>query len=114
MIIIHGLNNKGKLQVISLGCWKDRIRDLSKTFSTINYSHIYRDCNKEIDILSNQTLLMQEGKITYHHWEDGNEDPTLYLNLFDVSLFFEVGILWREGGWTVGESRREQEDEPEI
>jgi hypothetical protein len=45
-IIIDWLNYKGKLQVISLDCWKDRIRDLSKTFRSINYSHIYRDLTR--------------------------------------------------------------------
>jgi ribonuclease HI len=81
-IVIDWLNNKGNLQVISLDCWKERIRDLNKNFSSINFSHIYRDYNKEADLLSKQALQMQEGKIAYNHWEGGNEGPTLFLNLF--------------------------------
>jgi hypothetical protein len=81
-IIIDWLNQKGKLQVISLECWKDRIRDLSKAFRTINFTHIYRDINKEADILSKKALQMQEGKIVYNQWEEGNEGPTLFLNLY--------------------------------
>ena len=32
-IIIDWLNNKGKLQVIALECWKDKITDLIKSFT---------------------------------------------------------------------------------
>jgi ribonuclease HI len=81
-IVINWLNNKGNLNVISLDCWKERIRDLRKSFSLITFSHIYRESNKEADRLSKQALQKQEGKIAYNHWEDGNEGPTLYLSLF--------------------------------
>jgi hypothetical protein len=40
-IIIDWLNGKGKLQVNALECLKDRIKDLNKSFSSINYTHIY-------------------------------------------------------------------------
>jgi ribonuclease HI len=48
-IIIDWLNDKGKLQVNALECWKDRIRELNKSFSSINYTHIYRESNMEAD-----------------------------------------------------------------
>jgi ribonuclease HI len=81
-IIIDWLNQKGKLQAISLECWKDRIKDLNEAFRTINFTHIYRDNNKEADILSKKALQMQEGKIVYNQREKGNEDPSLFLNLY--------------------------------
>jgi ribonuclease HI len=81
-IVIDWLNRKGNLQVVTLDCWKERIRDLSKLFSPITFSHIYRDNNKEADRLSKQALQMQTGKIAYNLWEDGNEGPTLFLNLY--------------------------------
>ena len=51
-IIIDWLNNNGKLQVIALECWKDRIMDLIKAFTQIIFSHVYRETNEETDILS--------------------------------------------------------------
>jgi ribonuclease HI len=81
-IIIDWLNSRGKLQVISLLGWKDRIRELQSTFRKINFTHIYREHNKEVDLLSKSALQKQEGKITYNHWVDGHEGPTHFLNLF--------------------------------
>jgi hypothetical protein len=40
-IVIDWLNFRGNLQVISLVGWKDRIRELTNTFSTIRFSHIF-------------------------------------------------------------------------
>ena len=80
-IIIDWCNCKGKLQVISSDSWKVKIRFLSKTFSSLSFSHIHREYNKEVDILSKKAHKMQEGKISYNQWEEGNEGPTLFLNL---------------------------------
>ena len=40
-IIFDWLNRKGKLQVISLWGWKDRIKELQTFFREISFSHIY-------------------------------------------------------------------------
>jgi len=82
IIVIDLLKRKGNLQVLTLDCWKERIRDLSKLFSLITFSHIYRDSNKEADPFSKKSLQMQTWKIDYNLWEDGNEGPTLFLNLY--------------------------------
>jgi ribonuclease HI len=63
-IVIDGLNSRGKLHAISLVSWKDRIKELTKSFSTINFSHIYQEQNKEANFLSKKAIQMQEGK--YH------------------------------------------------
>jgi hypothetical protein len=81
-IIIDWLNHRGKLQVASLLGWKDRIRELQTFFRDISFSHIYQDQNKGTDLLSKIALQKQEGKITYNHWIDGHEAPTLFLSLF--------------------------------
>jgi hypothetical protein len=81
-IIIDWLNHRGKLQVVSLLVWKDRIRELQTFFRDISFSHIYRDQNKDTDLLSKIALQKQEGKIAYNHWVDGHEGPTLFLSLF--------------------------------
>jgi hypothetical protein len=81
-IIIDWLNNKGKLQVNALECWKDRIKELNNAFSLISYTHIFRESNMEADLLSKRSLQEQEGKIKYHKWIDGHEGPTLILKLY--------------------------------
>jgi len=91
-IIIEWLKYKGKLQVISLDCWKDRIIHLNRTFRSINYSHIYKDFNKDAYILSKKELHMQEGKINYNQWEEGNEGLSLFLNLYYIT--FEENIIF--------------------
>jgi hypothetical protein len=81
-IIIDWLNKKGKLQVAALECWKDRIVELTQTFSQINFSHIYRELNVEADILSKNALLKHTGILTYQHWTDGLESPPQCITLF--------------------------------
>jgi ribonuclease HI len=54
--IIEWLNNRGKLQAISLMAWKDIIRLLQPTFKKLSYKHIYREHNKTTDQLSKATL----------------------------------------------------------
>jgi ribonuclease HI len=80
-IIIDWLNDKGNLQVNALECWKDRIRELHSSFSSIKYTHIYRESNMEVDKLSKKALLKPEGKINFNLWTEGQEGPTLFLNL---------------------------------
>jgi len=81
-IIIDWCKGKGILQVISLDHWKYKIREISTLFRAINFSHTYREFNKEANRLSNKSLKEQIGKIYYTHWEEGNEGPTRCLNIF--------------------------------
>jgi ribonuclease HI len=81
-IIIDWLNNKGKLQVIALECWKDRITDLIKAFTQISFSHVYRETNEEVDTLSKNALTRLTGVLTYQLWTDGQEGPPQCITLF--------------------------------
>jgi ribonuclease HI len=81
-IVIDWLNNKGKLQVIALDCWKEKIRDLIKNFEEISFMHIFRDSNVEADLLSKMALQQKEGLISYNKWVEGSMGQTLYLKLF--------------------------------
>jgi ribonuclease HI len=55
-IIIEWLRGKGRLQVITLDCWKDNIITLTSSFQKISFSHVYRKDNHLVDILSKLTL----------------------------------------------------------
>jgi ribonuclease HI len=48
-IIIDWLRGKGRLQVISLDCWKDRITALITSFQKISFDHVYREENQVAD-----------------------------------------------------------------
>jgi ribonuclease HI len=40
-IVIDWLWGKGRLQVVTLECWKDRLIDLIKLFHNITFQHVY-------------------------------------------------------------------------
>jgi ribonuclease HI len=82
MIVINWLRDKGRLQVISLECWKDRLVDLIKLFQHISFDHVYRDDNSEADNLSKQALQKQPGKIFYFQSVEEHEGPPLSIELF--------------------------------
>jgi ribonuclease HI len=81
-IIIDWLRGKGRLQVVSLDCWKDRLIELIKLFQKISFAHVYREENKEADNLSKQALLKVPGKIVYFQCEEDHEGPHMFLDLF--------------------------------
>jgi ribonuclease HI len=81
-IVIEWLRGKGRLQVVSLECWKDRLIELIKLFQNITFLHVYREENSEADGLSKQALLKAPGKIVYYQCEEDHEGPHLSLDLF--------------------------------
>jgi hypothetical protein len=76
-IIIDSLNNKGKLKVLALDCWKEKIRDLIKNFREISFEHIFQESNMEADQLSNASLQKKEGLISYNKWVEGAMGQTM-------------------------------------
>jgi hypothetical protein len=81
-IVIDWLNRKGSILVANLDGWKERINDLIPLFRSITFAHIYREENKEADLLSKKALHLCQGQISYSHWVDGQEGPTLFLHMY--------------------------------
>jgi ribonuclease HI len=50
--VIDWLSNKGRLKVCAVEGWKSRITDLIKLFQSVNFEHIFKNYNKEVDHLS--------------------------------------------------------------
>jgi hypothetical protein len=48
-----------------------RIRDLHRNFTELKAQHIYRECNKEADILSNATLTLEEDGLYFATIKEG-------------------------------------------
>jgi hypothetical protein len=76
-VVLDWLLNKGKLKVGALEGWKIRIKELTSTFRSIKYQHIYREYNVEDDNQSKLSLEVIEGYIHYHHWISGVEGPRM-------------------------------------
>jgi len=80
-IVIDWLNRKGVLMVANLDGWNDIIDELIPLFRSISFAHIYREENKQADLLSKKALFSCRGRTTYNLWVDGHEGPTLFIDL---------------------------------
>jgi ribonuclease HI len=81
-IVIDWLNSKGKLQVSSLLGWMDRTRELQHKFRHITLLHTPRENNKKVDALSKTALQKQARLLSYNHWLENHEGPTIIINFF--------------------------------
>jgi hypothetical protein len=82
-VIIDWLNHQGKLNIITLLAWKDRIRSLLRYFKKLSFSHTSREFNREADLLSKTTLQGNPGLLLiYNQWRDGHKGPTLSIKIF--------------------------------
>jgi ribonuclease HI len=81
-VIIDWLNLNDKLQSITLVAWMDQIKALQRHFKTFMFTHTSREFNREADLLSKTALQKQVGMITYTHWMDDHEGPSLAIKLF--------------------------------
>jgi ribonuclease HI len=81
-IIIERLKGKGCLQVDALECWKDCIREITKLFQKISFSHVYREGNTVADNLSKCALHQAPRKIVYFMCEEDHEGPYQFLDLY--------------------------------
>jgi ribonuclease HI len=83
-VIIEWINNKGNLHSANIECWKQKTRDLAKTFNDISFQHIYRVHNMEADSLSKRALKEIKGRLSVYHCENGEDSPISSLNIFEV------------------------------
>jgi len=81
-IIIDQLRKRGKIHASDLECWKDRILELSQTFSQIKFSHIYREKKLDVDFMSKKAFLEPLGILTYHLRAIGLDDTTHSTTIF--------------------------------
>ena len=81
-IVIDWLRGKGRIQVISLDCWKDNLIALISSFQKVSFSHVYREDNQMAKSLSKLALTMDPRKLIYYHCIEANEGPHKFLKLF--------------------------------
>jgi hypothetical protein len=81
-VIIEWLNERSELRVSSLEGWKKRIQIVMNTFESIQFFHIYREFNKEADVLSKKALNEPKGYIMLHLWTEGVEGQRRLINIY--------------------------------
>jgi len=81
-VVIEWLKQEGRLNLVMIEGWKNRILELAASFQTINYSHIFREFNTVVDILSKESLQEPPGRLIYYRWSDGMKDHTSFMHLF--------------------------------
>jgi ribonuclease HI len=82
-VIIDWIKQQGQLHAVNIECWKIKTMELASKFKDISFQHIYRDHNKEADLLSKRALKEIKGRLSVYHWENGEESPHTYLNIFE-------------------------------
>ena len=55
-VVIDWINEKNRLQVVSLNSWFEKIKELVLTFLKISFLHIYREHDMVVDSLSKKSL----------------------------------------------------------
>jgi ribonuclease HI len=81
-VIIDWLNHLGKLNIITLLAWKDRIRSLLHYFKNLTFTHTSREFNRDADLLSKAILQGILGLFIYNQWQDGHQGPTHTIKIF--------------------------------
>ena len=69
--IIEWDSNRCNLQVISLEHWKYKVKNVLAGFIEVEFKHILREYNKEVDILSEKALQSEEGKLKFIEMKNG-------------------------------------------
>jgi ribonuclease HI len=82
-IIIDWISKKSDLQIVHNDSWKVKVKELSKTFTDVNYLHIPRSLNAEADALSKLALKGVVGRLMVFHRDRGIESPSTSINVFE-------------------------------
>ena len=53
------------LTILDLEAWCNNIRNLSASFSYIDYKHVYREYNEKVDHLSKEGLIMASSLLSF-------------------------------------------------
>jgi ribonuclease HI len=82
-IIIDWISQKSKFQTVHNDSWKDKTRELLKSFTDVNFHHIPRSFNGEADALSKRALNEVVGRLSVFHKDSGIVSPISSINVFE-------------------------------
>ena len=81
-VIINWARTITNLNVLDLIHWCDRILALKSHFSTISFTHIYREYNSSADSLSKEALTLDMGVLKCKEYYDGEMIGCTTIQLF--------------------------------
>jgi ribonuclease HI len=82
-VIIDWITKKSQLHSIHLEGWMQKVRDLTRRFSDINFLHVPRSLNSAADALSKRALTEVIGRLSVYHCDRGIESPITSINVFE-------------------------------
>jgi ribonuclease HI len=83
-IIIDWINHNCKLHSVHIEGWKQKTMELFNIFTDINFHHIPRSHNTEVNALSKRALSEVVGRLSVYHCDKGIESPITFYNIFEL------------------------------
>lgn len=69
--VIDWLNKKAYLQVLNLSYWEAKVEGLLKEFQSLSFSHVHKEFNHQVDVVSKKGLLLLAGSLQLQEWREG-------------------------------------------
>ena len=71
-MIINWARDESTLTIVNLEAWCNNTKKLISSFTSVDFSHVYREYNMRADSLSKDGLLMTRGHLTYMEYSKGD------------------------------------------
>ena len=81
-VIINWAKEESTLAIVNLEAWCNNTKKLFSSFTSMDFSHVYREYNMRVDSLSKDRLLMAPGHITFMEFCKGDIYGEVNLQLF--------------------------------
>ena len=81
-VIINWASDGSTLSIVNLEAWCNNTKKLISSFTSVDFSHVYREYNMRADSLFKDGLLMAPGHLTFMEYCKGDTFREVYLQLF--------------------------------
>ena len=81
-VIINWAKEESTLAIVNLEAWCNNTKNLFSSFTSMDFSHVYREYNMSSDSLSKDGLLMALGHLSFTEYCKGDIYREFYLQLF--------------------------------
>ena len=81
-MIINWAKDESTLAIVNLDAWCNNTKKLISLFTSVDFSHVYREYNMRVDSLSKDGLLMAPGHLSFSEYCKGDIYREVYLQLF--------------------------------
>ena len=81
-MIINWARDESTLSIVNLEAWCNNTKKLISSFTSVDFSHVYREYNMRADSLSKDGLLMAPSHLSFMEYCKGDIFREVYLQLF--------------------------------